>query len=176
MDSPISFGPDNFAVRSAPTARRSRWRAMRGIALSEAVKYGIVGLSGIGVNLLVMAVILHQTTLRDWRASLVASIVSTMSNYTWNNFWTFRHRAHGGLTFFRRYVTYLAVSLLGLAVTTIIYAVSSHALGSTLQRRQIASMVPISGLLLCQLVAILAGTLFNYVLNRTFTWPHPEPR
>jgi dolichol-phosphate mannosyltransferase len=140
------------------------------------VKYAIVGFSGIGVNLAVMATILHQTSVRDWRASLVASVVSTMSNYVWNNFWTFRSRAHSGMTFVRRYIVYLAVSLVGLAITTITYAFTSHALGDMLERREIAAVLPVSALLLCQLAAILAGTLCNYLLNLTFTWPHPDNR
>jgi putative flippase GtrA len=162
---------------------------LAGLVPAEAVKYAIVGFSGIGVNLAVMATILHQTALRDWRASLVASVASTMSNYVWNNFWTFRSRAHSGLTFVRRYIVYLAVSLMGLAVTTITYAFTSHVLGNTLAQREIAAVLPVShpspptsgapgtpvsALLLCQLVAILAGTLCNYLLNRTFTWPHPH--
>lgn len=141
---------------------------------AEAVKYAIVGFSGIGVNLLVMAAILHQTAVRDWRASLVASVVSTMSNYVWNNFWTFRSRAHSGMTFVRRYVIYFVVSLAGLAITTVAYAFISHVLGDTLARREVAAALPISALLLCQLIAILAGTFCNYLLNLTFTWPHPE--
>jgi putative flippase GtrA len=141
---------------------------------AEALKYAVVGFSGIGVNLLAMAAILHQTAVRDWRASLVASVVSTMSNYVWNNFWTFRSRAHSGMTFVRRYILYFAVSLFGLAITTVTYAFLSHALGDTLARREIAAVSPLSALLLCQLVAILAGTLCNYLLNLTFTWPHPE--
>jgi putative flippase GtrA len=167
------LGLDNLAVeRPAPPVRRG-WRALvRGMVPAEALKYAIVGFTGIGVNLLVMAAILNLTAVRDWRASLIASIISTMNNYVWNNFWTFRSRAHSGMTFVRRYVIYLAVSLLGLAVTTITYSVTSHVLGNRL--RDVVAVLPVSALLLCQLFAVLAGTLFNYLLNRTFTWPHPE--
>jgi len=188
MSSIISLGPDD--LRGAASAPRPRARLGMWILVpAEAVKYAIVGFSGIGVNLVVMATILHQTTVRDWRASLVASVVSTMSNYVWNNFWTFRSRAHSGLTFVRRYIVYLAVSLVGLAVTTITYALTSRALADTLAHSEIAAVLPVShptastsgalgtpasGLLLCQLAAILAGTLCNYLLNLTFTWPHPD--
>lgn len=175
MSSTLSVGPDDVSAAASAPQPRTR-RVFAGLVPAEAVKYAIVGFSGIGVNLAVMAAILHQTALRDWRASLVASVVSTMSNYVWNNFWTFRSRAHSGLTFVRRYIVYLAVSLMGLAVTTITYALTSHALGNTLERREIAAVSPVSALLLCQLVAILAGTLCNYLLNLTFTWPHPENR
>ncbi len=175
MSSTLSVGPDDVSAAASAPQPRTR-RVFAGLVPAEAVKYAIVGFSGIGVNLAVMAAILHQTALRDWRASLVASVASTMSNYVWNNFWTFRSRAHSGLTFVRRYIVYLAVSLMGLAVTTITYALTSHALGDTLKRREIAAVLPVSALLLCQLVAILAGTLCNYLLNLTFTWPHPENR
>jgi len=172
MGSAIGLKTDSMS--SAAPASPAPGRRFASLVPAEAVKYAIVGFSGIGVNLLVMAFILRQTAVRDWRASLVASVVSTMSNYVWNNFWTFRSRSHSGMTFVRRYVVYLAVSLIGLAMTTITYALLSRALGDTLARREIADVLPISALLLCQLVAILAGTLCNYILNLTFTWPHPE--
>ena len=172
MSSTLSIGPDLSTTASRP---KPRIRAgMLGIVPAEVVKYAIVGVSGIGVNLAVMAVVLHQTTWRDWRASLLASVVSTMSNYVWNNFWTFGSRAHSGLTFVRRYVIYLAVSLVGMAVTTMVYAFTSRALLNA--RPEIAAMLPVSTLLLCQLVAVVSGTLCNYLLNRTLTWPHPQPR
>ena len=173
MSSAIGLKPEQIssAAAAAPVRRR---RGFASLVPAEAVKYAIVGFSGIGVNLVVMAAILRQTSVRDWRASLVASVVSTMSNYVWNNFWTFRSRSHSGMTFVRRYVVYLAVSLIGLAMTTITYALLSQALGNTLARREIAEMLPVSALLLCQLIAILGGTLCNYLLNLTFTWPHPE--
>jgi putative flippase GtrA len=167
------LGLENLAVeRPAPPVRRG-WRSLvRRLVPAEAVKYAIVGFAGIGVNLVAMAAILDLTAVRDWRASLLASVISTMNNYVWNNFWTFRRRAHSGLTFLRRYVIYLAVSLVGMAVTTITYAMSSHLLSDRL--RDVLAASPVSALLLCQLFAVLAGTLFNYLLNRTFTWPHPE--
>ncbi|MGC2321833.1 MAG: GtrA family protein [Terriglobales bacterium] len=173
MSSAIGLKPEQMsrAVSTAPARSRRRFASL---VPAEAVKYAVVGFSGIGVNLLVMAAILQRTAVRDWRASLVASVVSTMSNYVWNNFWTFRSRAHSGMTFVRRYVVYFAVSLIGLAITTIAYAWLSNALGDTLARREVADVLPVSALLLCQLAAILAGTLCNYLLNLTFTWPHPE--
>ena len=188
MSSSTIVGPDELtATRPHPPSRSGIAR----LVPSEMVKYAIVGVSGIGINLAIMAAILHRTTLRDWRASLVASLVSTMSNYVWNNFWTFGSRAHSGLTFLRRSLVYLAVSLGGLAVTTVTYALSSRALGDVLQRRETMALLPISHintatagalatpvsvLLLCQLAAIVVGTLCNYVLNRTFTWPEPPNR
>jgi putative flippase GtrA len=185
MSSSIIVGSDDLTTSSPHAPTRS---GIARLVPAEMVKYAIVGFSGIGVNLVTMAAILHQTALRDWRASLVASLVSTMNNYVWNNFWTFGSRAHSGLTFIRRSFIYLAVSLGGLVVTTVTYALSSRALGDVLQQREpIAQLpvshlnaassgalaTPVSALLLCQLAAIIIGTLCNYVLNRTFTWPEP---
>ena len=173
MSSTISLKPEDLSTAASAPPAPSRLR-VGNLVSAEAVKYAIVGFSGIGVNLVAMATILHQTAVRDWRASLVASVVSTMSNYVWNNFWTFRSRAHSGLTFVRRYIVYLAVSLVGLAITTTTYAFLSHALAHPSAPTSGAPGTPVSALLLCQLVAILAGTLCNYLLNLTFTWPHPK--
>jgi len=136
---------------------------------AEFVKFAIVGTSGVVVNLGVMAAMLHFTPYQDWRASAISTLAATLSNYMLNNFWTFRDRAHSGMTLISRYIYYLLACLLGLAVTTASFA------GATWMVAQMPSLKTglrwHSALLLCQLIAILAGTLSNYRLNRAITWP-----
>lgn len=136
---------------------------------AEFIKFASVGASGVIVNLGVMAEILHYTPYKDWRASAMSSLVATVSNYILNNFWTFRDRAHNGMTLVSRYIFYLLACLLGLGVTTGTFAaiiwVVAHVLGLTTAGRHSAM------LLVCQFFSILAGTFSNYWLNRAITWP-----
>jgi len=137
---------------------------------AEFIKFAIVGASGVIVNLGVMAAILHSTSYRDWRASALSSLAATVSNYVVNNSWTFRDRAHTGMTLVSRYIYYLLASLLGLAVTTGTFAVISWVIPRAL-RLTTGSELHTAVLLFLQLVAISAGTFSNYWLNRAITWP-----
>jgi dolichol-phosphate mannosyltransferase len=138
---------------------------------AEFAKFAIVGGSGVLVNLSVMAAILVLTSYHNWRASAVATLAATLNNYVLNNFWTFRDRAHTGMTFVHRYMFYLMASLVGLAGTTGTFVVSSWLLAHALDLDSTHSTLPAGMLLLCQLLAIGAGTLSNYELNRLLTWP-----
>lgn len=138
---------------------------------AEFIKFAIVGGSGVLVNLGVMAAILHLTSYHDWRSSAMASVSATLSNYILNNFWTFRDRAHNGMTFVSRYIYYLLASLVGLTVTTGTFVAISWVLGQALGLARNTARLPTATLLLCQLVAVVAGTFSNYRLNRSFTWP-----
>ena len=137
---------------------------------ADFVKFGIVGATGVVVNLSVMALLLGFTLYRDWRASAIATLAATINNYILNNFWTFRDRAHSGTTLVRRYVCYLLFSLVGLVVTAGTYAGLAASLGKVLWLPDATWNLRLV-LLGCQFLAILAGTLFNYELNRVFTWP-----
>lgn len=139
---------------------------------AQFTKFAVVGSSGVLVNLGVMGVIISLTPYRDWHASTVATFVATVNNYVFNNFWTFRDRAHSGGKFVRRYIYYLIASLFGLAVTTSMFAMVSWTLAQILGRTSSTLQTPL--LLLCQLLAILSGTLLNYALNKTMTWPKAD--
>jgi dolichol-phosphate mannosyltransferase len=83
----------------------------------QLAKFGLVGLSGYVVNLVVYAALLgigaHQ-------AALVSFIVSAANNYWWNRHWTFSdqkgHFAQQGLRFFVVALAALAVNQLWLLV------------------------------------------------------------
>jgi dolichol-phosphate mannosyltransferase len=139
---------------------------------ADFVKFAIVGGTGVVVNLSVMALLLSFTLYRDWRASAMATLAATVNNYIFNNFWTFRDRTHNRATFVTRYMRYLLVSLVGLAVTTVTYVGFAAGLDKILRVLGAGSNLHKLVLLGSQFLAILAGTFFNYKLNRVFTWPH----
>jgi dolichol-phosphate mannosyltransferase len=184
--SKVSEVPYTFGTRVAGNSKLSGkviyaylvqlWKLspMAKLMPAQFAKFAIVGSSGVLVNLGVMAAIISLTPYRDWHASTVATLVATVNNYVFNNFWTFRDRAHSGGKFVRRYVSYLIASLFGLAVTTSMFAVVSWALAQVLGRTGSTLQTPL--LLLCQLLAILSGTLLNYELNKTMTWPKADRR
>ena len=128
------------------------------------------------VNLGVMALIIASNSYRGWRASAAATLAATMNNYILNNFWTFRDRAHRGMSLIHRYLFYLIASFVGLAVTTATFAVTTWSLEQVFNLNSVGSVLPPGILLICQLLAIGAGTLSNYKLNRLLTWPGQRKR
>lgn len=142
----------------------------------EFAKFVVVGGVGVFVNLGVMALIIASNSYRGWRASAAATLAATMNNYILNNFWTFRDRAHRGMSLIHRYLFYLIASFVGLAVTTATFAVTTWSLEQVFNLNSVGSVLPPGILLICQLLAIGAGTLSNYKLNRLLTWPGQRKR
>jgi dolichol-phosphate mannosyltransferase len=133
------------------------------------IKFAIVGASGTIVNLCAFLVFASLFGLRDWRISGLATVIANLTNYVFNNAWTFVDRAHGGWSLLRGYVSYLGLSLVGLFASTLTFAGLIHAYHTYLHPLQ-SSREPYILALGFQLVAILVGTAFNYELNCRFNW------
>jgi dolichol-phosphate mannosyltransferase len=131
-------------------------------------KFAIVGTTGMVVNLVALAAIIHALGIKDWRASLMASLLATVSNYLLNNSWTFRERTRKGRHFISGYVMYLGVSLIGISLTAGLYHVLTHTAAKLLEVGLPAMRSEL--LLLCQLLAVSAGIYSNYHLNKYGTW------
>ena len=133
------------------------------------VKFALVGASGTLVNLCAFLTLVSLFGLHDWRISALASLVANLTNYSFNNAWTFVDRGHRGWSLLRGYVSYLAFSLVGLSASTLTFAGLSHVFNFYLRFGQFSRQSNIC-LLGFQSVAILVGTVFNYELNKRFTW------
>jgi dolichol-phosphate mannosyltransferase len=133
------------------------------------MKFAIVGASGTVVNLLGFLIFAKLFGLRDWRISALATLVANFTNYLFNNAWTFVDRGHDGWSHVRGYLSYLGFSLVGLSASTLTFAGLTHAYGVYLGLPQSSKQATILALGF-QLIAILIGTVFNYELNKRFTW------
>jgi dolichol-phosphate mannosyltransferase len=133
------------------------------------VKFALVGASGTVVNLCAFLAFARLLGLRDWRISALATLFANLTNYAFNNAWTFRDRAHGGWSLWRGYVSYLGLSLVGLLASTLTFAGLTHGYEVYLHPVPPSKESYILALGF-QLIAILIGTVFNYELNSRFTW------
>lgn len=131
-------------------------------------RFALVGASGVVVNLAAFALLSNAVGLRDWRASALASLGANLSNYFFNNMWTYVDRAHRRWALVRGYFSYLLMSLIGLAVSTVTYATLARSFKYFSPFGTIHSGS--STILFCQLAGVLAGTVFNYALNQRITW------
>jgi putative flippase GtrA len=77
----------------------SRLRALNArlnLLYREIAKFGVVGIAGIGVNLLVFNLLRAGTELQVVRASIIATVVSIAFNYVGFRYFTYRDRDRSG--------------------------------------------------------------------------------
>ncbi|WP_411129526.1 GtrA family protein [Streptomyces sp. x-19] len=102
---------------SERSALRSRLEALT----REVVKFGAVGGAGVVVNFAVFNLVRHQTELPVVRASIVATVVATVTNYVGYRYFAYRDRDKRGRT--RELTLFLLFSVVGLVIENgILYA------------------------------------------------------
>ena len=137
------------------------------------IKFALVGASGTIINLCAFLSFARLFGLRDWRISALATLFANFTNYIFNNAWTYVDRVHRGWSLVRGYVTYLGLSLVGMSASTLTFAGLTRAHHTYLNNVQPGKGSDILALGF-QLVSILVGMVFNYELNRRFTWSHKD--
>ncbi|MFD6416807.1 GtrA family protein [Streptomyces sp. NPDC060194] len=94
---------------------------------AEIARFGLVGLSGIAVNLAVFNLLRLTTQLPPVRASVLATAVAVATNYLGFRYFTYRDRPAGGR---RRELTLFAVfSAAGLVIENGVLFTAAHGLG-----------------------------------------------
>lgn len=124
---------------------------------STIVKFCLVGISGVAVNLI--ALTLLKRPIGALTANVVAQELAIISNFTWNDRFTFRTESSSGSFFslsrLYRFVKYNLVSLLSLAVNEIVFYVAYS-----------------QGLyyIWCSLIAIATAFVINYFGSSRWAW------
>ena len=121
----------------------------------EFIKYGLVGASGVLVN---MSVYLTLTRSFDWQPELASPVgieISILGNFILNNFWTFRKRVK--FSSLRKKLTkfHIAAGVSGFVNYTI-FLFLMNLLGV--------------GDIVANLVGIAVGVITNYSINSFWTW------
>lgn len=126
------------------------------LTISTLVRFALIGLTGIPVNLGVMALALAIGAPVD--IASIAGIESSITwNYTWHEAWTFKTMFRGGLReVIRRYLGYHASVILGALTQYVTMRILYTILGVN----------PLLG----QLIGIILGFIANYTLSRRAIW------
>ena len=124
---------------------------------TKIVRFGLVGLSGILVNMGLLYALTEVAGLYYLVSAAIAIELSIVNNFVWNDVWTFKSARD--LRFGRRiqrFLSFQAVSMGGLIINMAVLYV----------------LADIAGVyyLAANLVGIFAGFAWNYVVNRHFTW------
>jgi putative flippase GtrA len=119
----------------------------------QLAKFGIVGLSGYVVNLVVYALLLKQAGFHYLLAATVSFLVAATNNYIWNRLWTFRHQ--------RGHVAYQGLRFLVVAVL---------AYGANLL--VLTGLVEVVGVdkIAAQAIAIVLVTPLNFIGNKLWSF------
>jgi dolichol-phosphate mannosyltransferase len=122
------------------------------------LKFGVVGLAGVGVNMVAYKVALtlgcHYIL-----ASLLAFVVAVTNNFFWNVRWTFKGRAPS-VSLRRKYVIFVTISTINLGVNLILL-------------RLLVESVRMDEML-AQLLSIAAVSVLNFILNYAITFNEPK--
>lgn len=130
------------------------------------IQFGIVGLSGVFVNLGMLWLFADHFGLHDLIASAIAIEISIISNFLLNNAWTFRDRNAAARTgFLARMGRFNLVSLVGLAIQLTTYYAVSRALVASLELADIGLLKYPS-----QLAGIALAMGWNFLSNFYWTW------
>ncbi|PKL69639.1 MAG: glycosyltransferase family 2 protein [Methanomicrobiales archaeon HGW-Methanomicrobiales-1] len=120
-------------------------------------KFGLVGISGIVVNMGVLWYLTDFVGFYYLIASLFAIELSIINNFIWNDLWTFKSKAgHELSSRWHRLVAFHVVSAGGLVINMGVLFLLTSVFGVYY--------------LLSNLVGILLGFVWNFMANRRITW------
>ena len=125
--------------------------------LARFFKFCAVGVSGVGVNLGLYALLTRLAGIGEDPSLVISVETSIITNFILNNYFTFRGRNEPGTKpFFQRLLKFNLLSLAGLAINYGIFKLFNNVFGLF----DIFSV----------LIGIAVATMWNYLLNTRWTW------
>lgn len=141
--------------------RVTRLRQKLQFPLSRFLRFGLVGLSGVFVDMAIFYLLKDPTTLNIGltTSKLIAGELAIANNFLWNDYWTFRDIAHqqpGQRQRFKRFIKFNVICLLGLFLSATLLNV-------------FVNMFRIDPYL-ANLLAIVIVTGWNFWINLKLSW------
>jgi len=137
--------------------------ALRQRELRRFIQFGLVGLSGVGVNFGTFWLLTRGAGLGDLVAVILGWATATLSNFILNDIWTFRDRRAGNAkVILVRAVKFFLVSLGAVGIYYAVYTPLTRFLG----------MYD----LVAYAIAIGIGLVWNFSVNVLWTWRKGETR
>ena len=121
------------------------------------IKFCIVGASGFCVNLGLLAIFVEVAGMHKVWAQIPSYQISILTNFMFNEFWTFSDRRTPGLkSFLIRAVKFNLVSQVGWGINISVYYVALNAAGIYY--------------IVSQIIAVAVATMWNFFSNLIWTW------
>jgi len=129
---------------------------MTGLLGKRFFKYAVVGLSGVIVNAGLLFFFTEYVGLFYLISSIIAVEISIISNFTWNELWTFQDLSNQHKGIVKRFGKFNFVSIVGIIINVSVLFLITNFLGVYY--------------LISNLFGIGAATLWNYFVNLKWTW------
>lgn len=149
-----------MSVTSTSMVRRA-WDGLLGYF----IKFGVVGLVGVGVDVGIFNLLrLAEGDGSVWittaiGAKVVSTSIAIVTNWLGNRYWTFRSERHKHIV--REFIEFVVASLVGMGVTLLCLWFTHYVLGLTsLLQDNISANV----------IGLGLGTLARFVLYRFWVW------
>jgi dolichol-phosphate mannosyltransferase len=127
---------------------------------SRFIKFGIVGFTGFAVNFIGLE-FLKRAGLSTYFAALLATEAAIISNFTFNNLWTFKDKVITNISdLVRQFFKFNLASLFAVIVQPLIVTGATHLFGDT-------SWVRLGALVFALVCVIIP---YNYVVYNLFIW------
>jgi putative flippase GtrA len=133
------------------------------LLIHEGAKFGIIGGIGVLVYNLVNGLLHFKLHMGPLTAATVAVVVTTITSYIANRYWSFRHRER--TTVPRETVMFFALNGVGLLIQWAVVGFTFYGLGET---GKVANVVANN-------IGIVLGTLFRFWSYRRWVWAAPRP-
>lgn len=143
------------------SGRIGRFSARLGFPVGRFIRFGLVGLSGVFIDMTLLYLLSDPATL-DWpltRSKIVAAEVATINNFLWNDSWTFAdisQSQQGWNQRLRRFLKFNIICLAGLFLNVLVLNLLFNSLGLN---RYVAN-----------LIAIAVSTIWNFWVNMKLSW------
>lgn len=128
------------------------------IIMPDYYKFAVVGASGVLVNLGVVWFLSYILLMQHFIASIIGIETSLISNFIWNDLWTFRKRRFGKRWW--RLLKYHGSTVVGTVAQYVVSQIAYY----TLLKESLAS----------QALGILVGFIANYLISKKYVWTRPN--
>jgi dolichol-phosphate mannosyltransferase len=116
------------------------------------LRFAVVGGSGVLINMAVLWLLHDKIGLALTRSSIAAISLAIMSNFLWNNFWTFKSATIQS----RRFAQFVIISVIGMVINLAILNILFNYLGTHYAPANLAG--------------IMVATAWNFYANSKWTW------
>jgi dolichol-phosphate mannosyltransferase len=148
------------------------------------VKFAVVGLSGMCVNMAALLVLADGLDIHTNVAAAAAIEISIVSNFVLNDRWTFADRTGAAAAIWVRALRFHAVSGIGALVQWTTFVLANFALATALTAsapsgllESVAQPPAVGGWkYVSQLLGIGLAAVWNFVANLAWTWRHARAR
>lgn len=118
------------------------------------IKFGIVGISGVIINMMVYSILIFLN-INYLLAATISFFIAVTNNFIWNSVWTFKGKAEHK-SFKRKYIFFLLISSINFLINMLVLKIMVENLRL--------------GKIISQLIGIGAASTLNFVGNYFITF------